>query len=110
QKPREKLLRQVLRVLGAVALAADVGVKWIPIIPAQFLQGLSGAGCRIPPRRLHDTPMSGVESLRHRCGIVVVILMRWHNTADCLKRVGPAYRSALPAVKPRGFAALPGAI
>src|SRR5438093_12758032 len=40
QQPGEELLRQVLGLVGRMALAADESVKWIPIGAAQAGKGL----------------------------------------------------------------------
>ena len=66
QQPREKCLRQILRVLLGVTAPADVGVKRKPVGPAQFLQ--RGVRLRrVPPaRREHDRPVRRGEDVARR--------------------------------------------
>src|SRR5688572_33191386 len=42
QQARKETLREVLGIFAGVTVPPDVGVKWIPIGAAQFLQGLRG--------------------------------------------------------------------
>ena len=57
QQPREELLRQVLRVVRAIAFAANVGVERIPIGAAEPLQGFTRLGRFYAPSLQNDAPM-----------------------------------------------------
>src|SRR5688572_4151823 len=70
QQARKETLREVLGIFAGVTVPPDVGVKWIPIGAAQFLQGLRGLRCAPLSRRDHDGPVRRGEIVAgraHRC-------------------------------------------
>ena len=61
QEPGEVRLREVLRRVGVVALAADEGVDRIPVGPAELGQGLAVLGRGAEARRGDQAPAGGGE-------------------------------------------------
>src|SRR4051812_39233490 len=72
QKPREKILRQILRVVRTVTPTPDVSIQRRPISAAQTFQRGLGAGLRRFSGEQDDTPMGGVELARHRWRVAVI--------------------------------------
>ena len=64
QKPREKLLGQILGIMRAVPLTPHVSIEGAPIGAAQALQGLISLRNLCLPREQHHTPVSGIEVSR----------------------------------------------
>ena len=61
QQPREELLGEVLGIGRAVALAADVGVKRMPIGAAEGFEGRGRLRGWLLARREHHRPVRGQE-------------------------------------------------
>ena len=65
EQAEEKPLGQVLRLIGGVALPADVGEQWVLIRLAEPFEGLPGV--TLPPAsRQDEAPPGRLELIRHR--------------------------------------------
>ena len=73
QQPREKFLRQILRVVRVVALPPHERINRRPVRAAKFLQRNTGMGRIIAPCRHDDTPMRGGEISCRRKRILRVL-------------------------------------
>jgi len=66
EQPREKLLRQILRVVRREALRPDAGIQRIPVRPAQRFERRLRLRRRIPSCRHDEAPMRRREFPRRR--------------------------------------------
>src|SRR6476660_723243 len=67
QQVDEEILREILRVLAAVAATADEGVNWIAIKSIELLQGSAGFHGAFSGGRGHQSPL-GREEVRPSAG------------------------------------------
>src|SRR5438093_13719318 len=79
QKTGEKRLREILGILWAIPLAAYVGVKWIPIEPAQLFESFSGLWRRLVACSQYDRPMSGDEPILLQRRLILIVVREGHD-------------------------------
>ena len=84
EKPREKLLGQVLGVFDHIALAANVGIKRIPIDLAQSRESPCGLRGRRLRRRQYHAPMRGRKLSGAACQWEVRVIRFRHGQLNAL--------------------------
>src|SRR6266545_8009506 len=90
--------------MGAIARAANVGVKRIPIGAAKSFERVAGSWRRRVSRQQYDAPMRGAELLSIRRGRIVISVGCRHNKDRGTATTPASLGSQTDAVKTLRFA------